>query len=151
MKWRMWGTILVVLAVAWALFGFELTKPTDFHDYRITAVESAQSAYDALVTAKATGEAQLAGRTFDTYVESNLDDANKALAGAQKDFVGTAPVDARTTAMRDELGPLLAASTRALTNLQKAEQTHDDAGLRAALAAIDPIASRLSDFIDRHQ
>lgn len=151
MKWRIWGTVLVVVTVAWALFGFQLTKPTDFHEYRVTAVDSAQSAYNALVTAKATGEAQLAGRTFDRYVESNLDDANKALAGAEKDFVGITPIDARTTAMRDALGPLLAASTRALSNLQKAVHTNNQAGLRDALAALDPIVGQLSDFIDAHQ
>lgn len=151
MKWRTWGTVLVVLTVGWALFGFQLTKPTDFHEYRVTAVESAQSAYNALVTAKATGEARLAGKTFGTYVDSNLDDANKALAGAQKDFVGVTPIDARTTAMRDELGPLLAASTRALSDVQKAADTNDEAGLRVALAAIDPITAHLSDFIDQHQ
>ena len=60
---RGWAaTALAAVALAWAGAGYLATKPVDFHDYRVKAVQAAQSAYDALATASLTGSALLAGR-----------------------------------------------------------------------------------------
>jgi hypothetical protein len=141
----------LVLALAWGTWGYYASKPTDVHDYRQVAVQSAQSAYYSVSTMELTVGAQLDGNTLDPYVRSALDESTRAVAGAAKRFAGEAPVDAATTQMRDQLGPLLLATTRALGDLQMAEQSGDDQALRRCVEALRPIADRLSEFIESHQ
>jgi hypothetical protein len=147
------GSWLVAVAalLVWALVGYYVTKPTDFHDYRKGAVQAAQSVYYSVRAAERTVQAQLDGRTFDTYVRSALDDAVKATAGAAKQFAGEAPVDAATTRMRDQLGPLLLTAARTLGDVQMAEQSGDEAALRRSMQALRPVGDRLSDFIESYQ
>src|SRR5690349_14356693 len=94
MRARGWAaSALAAAALAWAGAGYLATKPVDFHDYRVTAVQAAQSAYDALATASLTGSALLAGRVTQPYANTMLDDARSALAGAAKQFTGVAAPD----------------------------------------------------------
>ena len=92
----------LVLALAWGTWGYYASKPTDVHDYRQVAVQSAQSAYYSVSTMELTVGAQLDGNTLDPYVRSALDESTRAVAGAAKRFAGEAPVDAATTQMRDQ-------------------------------------------------
>jgi hypothetical protein len=143
--------VAVAALLVWALFGYYVTKPTDFHDYRKEAVQAAQSAYYSVWTAERTIQAQLDGRTFDTYLRNALDDAVKATAGAAKRFAGKAPVDTATTRMRDQLGPLLLTATRTLGDVQMAEQSGDQTALRRSIQALRPVGDRLSDFIESYR
>jgi hypothetical protein len=134
---------LVTVALAWAGAGYLATKPVDFHDYRVTAVNAAQSGYDALATASLTGEALLAGRVTGPYANSMLDDARSALSGAAKGFTDVAAPDDRTEAMRDQLGPLLIRANAVLPG------TSTDL-TRGALDAIRPVEDGLDNFIEEH-
>ena len=134
---------LTAVALAWGGAGYLATKPVDFHDYRVTAVGAAQSAYDALATTSLTGDALLAGRVTRPYADSMLGDARSALAGAAKQFTDVAPPDDRTAAMRDQLGPLLIRANAVLPG------TSDDL-TRGALDAIRPVEAGLGQFLDEN-
>ena len=138
------ATALATVALAWAGAGYLATKPVDFHDYRVTAVGAAQSAYDALATASLTGTALLAGRVTQPYADSMLDDARGALAGAAKQFTDIAAPDESTEAMRDQLGPLLERANAVLPG-RSTDLT------RTALAAIRPVEAGLDQFIEANK
>jgi hypothetical protein len=143
--------LLALLAVAWGGVGYLMTKPTDYHDYRVTAVQSAQSAYNAVATVAVTGAAELDGRVFEPYLSSVLGDARKALAGAATQFAELAPPDDLTTAMRDQLGPLLLTANSTVGDVERAAADQDDQALRQALRSLDPVADQLSSFIEDHR
>jgi hypothetical protein len=149
-RWRAF-VLVSLLAVCWGVVGYFLTKPTDHHDYRKAAVQAAQSAYDAVGTARLTGEAEMEGRLFPPYVTTMLDDARKALAGAAKQFTAKAPPDETTTTMRDRLAPLLSAANALLGEAQSATEDDDDQALRKALDSLEPLGEQLSDFIEAYQ
>ena len=152
MSGRRWGaTVLVLLTLIWALFGYYLTKPTDEHDYRTNAVDAAKSAYDALVTARLSAQARLDGRVTRPYLASMLDDARKGLVGAEQDFTRDAPPDSRTTAMREKLGPLLLAANKQLGEVEDAAEDGGPDQLRSAVGALDPLRDQLSTFIETYQ
>jgi hypothetical protein len=135
---------LAAVALAWGGAGYLATKPVDFHDYRVTAVQAAQSAYDALATASLTGTALLAGRVTRPYADSMLGDARSALSGAAKQFAGVGPPDDRTRKMRDRLGPLLVRANAVLPD-RSSDLT------RTALDAIRPVEAGLDQFITAHK
>jgi len=134
----------------WAVLGYFLTRPPDFHDYRKAAVQAADSGYNALATAQLTVRAQLDGQVTGRFADGTLQRGSDALAGAWKQFSAATPVDAVSVGIRDELGPLLLSAVTVLGNLRLAEDA--GAGQTAqALAALDPVAGQLSDFVERHR
>jgi hypothetical protein len=134
-KW--WGaTVLSLVAVAWGGAGYLVTKPVDFHDYRVAAVGSAQAAHDALSTVALVAEARRQGRVMTPYAESTFDDARRALAGAAKQFTGVEPPDAACQAMHDELAPLLQKADRELPEVAAGEP--------------DEVSDALEAFVERH-
>jgi hypothetical protein len=141
---------VAVVALTWGIFGYYTTKPTDFHTYRKAAVGSAQSAYNALGTARLTGEAVLDDRLTAPYVTVTLGAARKAVAGAVKSFADVAPPDARTRAMRDQLGPLLVAANADLGDIEDATAHDDDAALRAAIGRATKTSDALDGFLEAH-
>ncbi len=151
MKWRGWWALVTALVLVWGTFGYFATKPTDVHDFRKTAVQSAQSAYFSVSTADIAVRAHLAGKTLDTYLRAALDDATKGVSGAAGEFANEQPVDQATTRLRDELAPLLSAAVRALHDLRKAEQAGDDAALRRYDEQLRPLRTKLDRFIERHR
>lgn len=146
---RRWATaVAVVLALLWGGAGYLVTRPTTFHDYRVTAVGAARSAYNALATARLTGSARLDRRVTAPFLESVLGDCREAVAGAAKRFTGESPPDTRTAAMRDELGPLLVRASAALDGMERAG---DDAALRAALGPVAAAAEEVDGFLEAHE
>lgn len=146
---RRWAAAAAaVLALLWGGVGYLITKPTDFHDYRVTAVQAAQSAYNALGTARLAGTARLEGRVTAPYLDSVLNDCREALAGAAKQFAGQSPPDDRTEAMRDELGPMLIRASAALDGVENAT---DDADLRAGLETVASVADEVDGFLEIHK
>ena len=139
------------VAVLWGGAGYLMTKPTDPHDYRTTTVQSAQSAYDAVATARLAVRAKLDRRVLGPYVTSVLDDSRDALAGAAKQLTGEAPADPAGAALRDRLHTLLTAADAGLGDLQRATDDRDDAALRSALDALGPVADSLADFVEEHR
>src|SRR5438105_296930 len=113
----------MVLVLAWATLVFADLKPTHYPDYRRSAVQTAQSAYDATRSGWLAGREALAGRAFSTFTTAAFDDASKALAGAVGQFAAEAPPDDRSRQLRDELSRLLAAD---VTLLQDASSASDD-------------------------
>jgi hypothetical protein len=151
-KARGWAILLLVLLVAaWGGAGYLMTKPTDYHDYRVAAVQSAQSAYNSVATVSVTGAAKLDGRVFAPYLSTVLDNARKALAGAAKQFTDQAPPDAATAAIRDQLGPLLLAANSTVGDVERAAADRDDQAMRQALRSLDPVSDDLSKFIEDHR
>jgi hypothetical protein len=149
---RGWALLLLtLLAAAWGGAGYLMTKPIDHHDYRVAAVQSAQSAYNSVATVAVTGAAKLDGRVFAPYLSTVLDDARKALAGAAKQFADQAPPTVATAAMRDQLGPLLLTASSTVGEVQRAAADRDDRALRQALRSLDPVARELSKFIEDHR
>jgi hypothetical protein len=152
MRARWWATLAVAAAAAtWGGAGYLMTSPVDFHDYRTTAVGAAQSAYNAVATARLAGRAQLAGRLLGPYVTSTLDDSRDALSGAVKRLSADGPPDERSAALRDELDPLLSAADAGLGELERATHAGDDDAQRGALDTLDPVSDRLSAFIEEHK
>jgi hypothetical protein len=149
---RRWATgAAIVLALVWGGAGYLVTKPTSFHDYRITAVNAAQSTYNALATARLTATARLDRRVTGPFLDAVLGDCRDALAGAAKRFTGQSPPDQRTGVMRDELGPLLVQASAALDGVEKAAGDRDDGALRAAVDPVAAVAERVDVFIEAHK
>ena len=148
MRARTWAAVGVALvAVTWAGMGYLSTKPTDFHTYRVAAVGAAQSAYGGLATAQITSRALADGKVTGPYATSVLDDAREGLAGAVKRLAAEAPPDPSTTAMRDELGPLLLDTDRALSTMEDATTAVEQ---RAAADGATATADALRQFIEDH-
>jgi hypothetical protein len=140
--WAVTG--LAAVAVLWGGAGYVVTKPPDFHDYRVAAVGAATSAYDALASAELTGKALLAGRVTGPYADGMLGDARDALAGAAKRFAGVSPSDQRAERMRDELAPLLTRANAVLPG-QESDLTEP------ALTTMQPVADALHTFVEVHR
>ncbi|MFI6132705.1 hypothetical protein [Micromonospora sp. NPDC051141] len=152
MRTRSWAAMgMASVAVAWAGAGYLAIRPADFHDYRKAAVQSAQSAYQAVKTAELVGESRLRDRVAGPYTASVLDDAREALVGAAKQYATEVPVDGRTETMREELGPLLLAANAGLGRVQTAARDDDAMELSAAVAALKPVTGGLSQFIQEHK
>ncbi|MBM2615669.1 hypothetical protein JIG36_08900 [Actinoplanes sp. LDG1-06] len=139
MRAKWWGaTTLSVVALAWGGAGYLITKPVDFHDYRVAAVSSAETAHDALTTAGLVAEAELKGQVMGPYAESSFDDARKALAGGAKKFTGVEPPDERCERMHDELAPLLQQADAVLARIPDEPHAGDD------------VSDALERFVEQH-
>ena len=92
--------MVVVLALAW--LGFSSTQPPDFHQYRTTANQAAEAAYDAVRTTALTVGALLEHRVTGPYASVVVDDAVTSAAGATVNLPGTA-----TTATFNNRAPTL--------------------------------------------
>jgi acyl-CoA reductase-like NAD-dependent aldehyde dehydrogenase len=139
---------LAALLLLWAGFAFDVTRPADQRDYRRTVVQVAESTHDGVRTGWLIGREQLAGRVFGTYVTATFDDAEKAVAGASKQFAAEAPPDKVSTRLRDELSPLVQSATRLLGD---ASEAADDNALREAVDALDKLADQLDAFVEANQ
>jgi hypothetical protein len=131
------ATLTGLLVVLCGLLGYCSVRPPDFHDFRVAAVRTAQSAHDALLTADLTGGAVRDGRAPGPYAAVQLDDSAKSLSSAVRDFAALAPPDETATALRDRLLPLLGEAVARLGDAA-AEPGHTE-GLRA-------LAERLNAF-----
>jgi hypothetical protein len=144
---------VVVLALFLACGGWQAYASTglpDYQEYRSSAADAAQSAHDALRTARLTGQALLNGRSTGTYAAAVFDDATESLSLAVKDFAGEVPPDVKAAALRDQLAPLFADAVRLLGDVVRAADSGDRSALRAAVPALDPVADRLGDFVERN-
>jgi len=148
---RAWGAVAAaVVAVVWGGVGYLSTRPTDFHSYRVAAVGSAQSAYTGLVSGQQASRALAASRIPPPMATAMLGDSRSAIAGAQKRLARDAPPDERTTAMRDELAPLLLQADAAISGLEDAVAHGGAVELRARADAADPVADHLRRFVEEH-
>ncbi|MBL7255516.1 hypothetical protein [Paractinoplanes lichenicola] len=139
MRAKWWGaTALSVVALAWGGAGYLITKPVDFHDYRVAAVSAAETAHDALTTTALVAEALEKGQVMTPYGKSAFDDARKALAGGAKKFTAIEPPDERCERMHDELAPLLQQADAALTRTET--EPH----------AADQLSDALERFVEQH-
>lgn len=130
-----------IVLVGVGLLGYASAQPPGYHTFRTTAVEAASSAHDALHTASLVLAAEAKGKTIPPYVSVVLDECRTSLASGVASFADLQPIDVRTTAMRDQLSPLLS----------KAVIVLGDASRDPAKATeLDPVADQLSDFLDQH-
>jgi hypothetical protein len=139
---------VTAVALLWAGFAYNMSRPADYRAYQRTVLQVAESAHDATQTGRLTAEQQLTGRVSTAFARTAFDDAGQALAGAQKKFTTEGPPDPRSVALRDRLAPLLSSAVTALGNTSEA---HDDSTLRAGAAQLDALAQQLDDFITAHQ
>lgn len=147
---RAWWPLPVALVVVWAVVGYFLTKPPDFHDYRKAAVQAAESGYNAVSLAQLSVREQLADKASGQYVDSTLRRSADTVAGAWKQFAAAQPVDDATKQMGAQLGPILLSAVTVLGDLRAAED--DGAAATAqAVSALGPVADQLSDFLDRYR
>jgi hypothetical protein len=137
----------VALLAAWALVAFAVGRPTDYHEYHKTAVESAQAALSAARTAAVAGRAAVDGRLLDPYLSTVLDNAIGSIASAQQQLAAADPPGAAGRRLRDELVPLLVTAGDRTGDLSRARS----AGARtAAVEGLLQTGDRLADFVDRH-
>ena len=139
---------MTAVALLWAGLAYNLSRPADYQAYHRSVLQVAESAHDATQSGRLIAEQQLAGRVTTAFARTAFDDAGQALAGAQKKFAAQGPPDSRSAALRDRLGPLLAA---AVTALGDTSQANDDSTLRTGAAELDALAQQLDDFITAHQ
>jgi acyl-CoA reductase-like NAD-dependent aldehyde dehydrogenase len=139
---------LAAVLLLWAGFAYDVTRPADQRDYHRTVVQVAESAHDGVRTGWLVGREQLAGRVFGTFVTTTFDDAEKAVAGASKQFASEAPPDEASTRLRDELSPLLQS---AINLLADASEPTDDAALRQAVDELGRLADQLDAFVAANQ
>jgi hypothetical protein len=132
------------VAVLWAGFAWNVSRPPGERGYHRTLLQVAETAHDAAQTGRLTGEQELAGNVTGRFARTSFDDALRALAGAQKKFSGQGPPDDASAARRDELAPLLSGAVLALGDTAGAA---DDESLRAGVHRLDELAGRLDDFI----
>jgi hypothetical protein len=135
-----------VLAL-WAGFAATVTAPPDRSDYRRTAVQAAESARDAAGTGALVARTQLDGDVFGTFVDTAYDDAAGTVAGAAKQIAEQLPPDDASAQLRDEVLPLVQEAVRALGDASRAATA---GALRSALAALDDVAGKLADIVDRY-
>jgi hypothetical protein len=143
---------LVIAAAAvgllWAGLAYNMSKPGDATGYLRTALQVAASAHDGASTGVLIGRQQLDQQVFAAFAVSAYDDARQALAGAQKKLADTPPPDKTSARLRDRLAPLVQAAVR---DLGDAAQASGDAGLSAAVEALQHDAGRLGDLIAEYQ
>jgi hypothetical protein len=139
---------VTAVALLWAGFAYNLSRPADYQAYHRTMLQVAESAHDATQTGWLTAQQRLADRVTTAFARTAFDDAGQALAGAQKKFATRGPPDPRSVALRDRLAPLLSA---AVTALGDTSQAQDDSTLRADAAQLHAVAQQLDDFITAHQ
>ncbi len=142
--------IFAALVGIWAWLVVVFSLPPDFHDYRKTAVQAAEAAHDAVRTADLTVGAYLAHKAYRPYLGTVLDDCVSSTSSALGQLAELPPTDARTTALRDELAPLLDEAANRLADVHRAAGADDPGQLRTAQAPLAPLAERLTDFLDRH-
>jgi hypothetical protein len=135
-----------VLAL-WVGFAVTVTAPPDRSDYRRTAVQAAESARDAAGTGALVAQTQLDGDAFGTFVGTAYDDATRTVAGAAKQIAGQPPPDDASAQLRDEVLPLVQEAVHALGDASRATSM---ATLRAALAALNDVAGKLADIVDKY-
>jgi hypothetical protein len=143
-----WPLVVAAVGLMWAGFAYTATRPSDSDDYRRTAVQVAEAGHDAARTGWLAGRQQLAGQIFPPFANTSFSDATRALAGAAKEFVGEPPPDPQSTALRDELAPLLQETVR---QLGYAAGAADDTELRRAVDALDSLAEQFEEFVEAHR
>jgi acyl-CoA reductase-like NAD-dependent aldehyde dehydrogenase len=140
--------VLVALVLLWAGLAYDLSRPSDQSTYHRAVVQVAESAHDGVRTGWLVGREELSGRVFGTFVTATFDDAEKAVAGASKQFAGEAPPDEASTRLRDQLSPMLQSAARLLGD---ASQASDDNALREAVDALGKLADQLDAFVEANQ
>jgi hypothetical protein len=132
----------------WAGVAYDLSRPADYDGYRRTVLQVAGTAYDAAQTGRLVGEQLLAGRVTKPYAVTAFDDAETALAGAQRKFTSQPPPGDRARRLRDEVAPMLAGAVAALADTAEAA---DRASRRAGVRALGEVSGRLDAFVTAHR
>jgi len=146
---RRWILAAGVAVVLWLGVAY-CAAPPDAHDYRRDAVSAAQAALTAVRSVALAGQAQEAGRLFDPYLSTVIDDEAGAVASAQQQVLGQPPPDGTRT-VRDQLLPLLVQAGREIADLDAALSHGDHAGVRQHLDTLHDLGDRLDDFVERYQ
>jgi hypothetical protein len=145
---RGWVVLGAVALVAWLGLAYCATPP-DGPEYRKTAVEQAQAALGAVRTVAVAGAAARDGRLVPPYLATVVDDAAGSVASAQRQLDAQPPPDAGTSAMRDQLAPLLLDAARQIAGLDHALSGEGD--VAASLAGLGRLGDRLDDFVERYR
>jgi hypothetical protein len=148
---RKGALVVSLLIVAWMAGYTLLGRAPDATAYRTLCVRAAQSALDGLETtrlvADSHGEAGVAAAT----ATSILDDAGTLVGDGQSTLAGVAPPDRDSAALRDEVTPLLAQANEVYGDVARARAEGDRLARRAAVARIEPLATKLRAFVERHR
>jgi hypothetical protein len=142
------AVVLTAVLALWAGFAYTVTRPDDFADYSRTIGQVAGSTHDAVRTGWLVGRQQLDGRVTAAFATTAYDDAEKIMAGAQKQFTTAPPPDGRAVSLRDQLGPLVAV---AVTDLGDASGAASRDALASAVRRLEADAQRLEEFIEAHK
>jgi hypothetical protein len=131
--------VVILVVLGWGAYAS--TQPPDRHEFRTTAVETAQAAHDALQTAYLAGVALREGRVTTLYVSVLLDGGTRRTAKLIAELAELPPPDDDMRALRDELAPLLTETVQRLGDTA-AEPTEVD--------ELPQLTDRLSEFLDRY-
>jgi hypothetical protein len=148
-RWR-WISAGAVAVLVWLGLAY-CAAPPDAHEYRRTAVQSAQAALAAVRTVVLAGPADRDGKLFPPYLSALIDDEAGAVTSAERELAAEPPPDAGTRAVRDQLTPLLVEAGRQIADLDAAESAGDRPALAAHLDALRAIGDRLDAFVERYR
>jgi hypothetical protein len=144
------AAVVVLVVLACGGVGFATTQPPDYHDYRKTANQAAESAYGAVRTTALAVGALLEDRVTGPYTTVVVDDAVTAASSATQQLAAVAPPDDRTRAMRAELAPLLADAARELGDVSAALDGGQPDRIRTAAQGLGQLGDRLDDYLQEH-
>jgi hypothetical protein len=145
---RGWVGVGAVAVVVWLGLAYCATPP-DAHEYRETAVQQAQAALGAVRTVAVAGAAAHDGRLLPPYLSTVIDNAAGSVASAQRQLDAQPPPDAGSSALRDQLAPLLLDAARQIAGLDLALSGSGDVAAR--LDALARLGDRLADFAERYR
>jgi hypothetical protein len=139
---------LAVVVAGWLGLAFTTTGGPNPTDYRTTVLQAAEGALSAVRTARLAGQADLAGRTFDPYLSTVLDDALSDLADAQRRLAEQSPPGPAAARLRDALAPLLRSASQRTGDLAAAVDHGDEPAQRAALDGLGAVGDQLDGFVN---
>jgi len=148
-RWR-WISVTAVAVLVWLGLAYR-SGPPDPHDYRRTAVQSAQAALAAVRTVALAVPADGAGKLFPPYASTVVDEQAGAVASAQQELLAEPPPDTDTRTIRDQLDPLLVEAARQIADVDAARSAGDRTAVTAHLDALRAVGDRLDAFVEWYQ
>ena len=151
MSKRLAVTMVSVGLVVLLVLGLFALLPRGYEAYRQSAVSAAQQAMGAVRTAQLIGQATLAGRALSPYSSRAVTDALSRASSAVADLTGQDVPDGQSQRVRDELTPLLVASTTQIADILSALAADDRPRLQVMVRAAATLGNKVNVFVRRYQ
>src|SRR5204863_4928289 len=104
--------------------------------YRHAALNTAMAMASDLASARLAAQIGLRGKSFPTFTDGNVTDAENDADSVNSTFTSRQPPDARSDVLRQTMDQALSDGTSALTDLRVAVRMDDRAQVRKALGEV---------------